>query len=224
MIVEVQAVKVKGILFDMDGTLVNTNDLIMTCFDHATKVCTGRLYPHTEFIKYYGRPLVEGLDALFPGRGQEMAQVYRDYQMEIHDQMVKEFPGMFTTLQKLQARGLKMAVVTSKFEITARRALKCFNMEQFFTGVIGCGQVEKHKPDPEPSQKGLALLDLPGSDCLCVGDSPYDLISGKAAGCSTAAVNYSLFDPEQLRKLGKPDYIINKPGDLITLIDQLNKN
>ena len=211
---------VKGILFDMDGTLVNTNELILACFDHATQKCLGKTYPHEEFISYFGRPLVEGLDAIFPGRGRELAQVYRDYQTLVHNQKAKAIPGMFETLTRLKQRGIKMAIVTSKYESTARKALQLFKIEPFFSCVIGNGQVQKPKPDAEPSLLALQNLDLTGRDCLCVGDSPYDLLSGKKAGCTTVAVNYSLFDHEQLLKIGQPDYCIDRPEDLLTLLDR----
>ncbi|MCH4157036.1 MAG: HAD-IA family hydrolase [Acidaminococcaceae bacterium] len=212
--------KVQGILFDMDGTLVNTNELILACFDHATTTCLGKLYPHAGFIQYFGRPLVEGLEALFPGRGQELAQEYRNYQLLVHDQKAKAIPGMYQTLTELQKRDIKLAIVTSKFEVTARKALQLFNLEKFFSCVIGNGQVKKPKPDAEPSLAALKVLGLNGADCLCVGDSPYDLISGRAAGCRTVAVNYSLFDHGQLLKLGQPDYCIDKPEELLTLLDR----
>ncbi len=212
--------KVKGILFDMDGTLVNTNELILACFDHATLTCLGKHYPHAGFIQYFGRPLVEGLEALFPGRGEELSREYRAYQQLVHDQKAKAIPGMYETLAALQARQIKMAIVTSKFEITARKALRLFKLEPFFSCIIGNGQVEKPKPAAEPSLAALQVLGLNGADCLCVGDSPYDLISGKSAGCTTVAVNYSLFDHEQLLKIGNLDYCIDRPQELLTLLDK----
>ncbi len=213
---------IKGILFDMDGTLVNTNAVIKNCFDYTTRKCLGKTFPVDLMIRYYGIPLQKVLETLFPGRGEEMTKIYRQHQLTVHDQLVREFPGMKDTLEQLSRQGIKMAVVTSKIDITARRALHCFQMEKYFAGIIGCTQVSRPKPDVEPSLKGLQLLGLSGSQCLCVGDSPFDLQSGKKAGCTTVAVNYSLVDPTVLRNEGRPDHIIDQPTELLALIQKLN--
>jgi pyrophosphatase PpaX len=217
-------VAIKGILFDMDGTLVNTNDVIMECYDYATRTFFGHTCSHEDFIKYYGIPLAEGLEALFPGNGAELCRIYREHQEIVHDDLVKAIPGMIPALKDLQGAGLKMVVVTSKLHRMAKRALGIFDMLQYFQGLIGREEVVKTKPDAEPSLAGLKLLNLPGNECLCVGDSPFDLISGKKAGCTTVAVGYSLFNPQQMERIGHPDYKIQTPAELLPLIKKLNTN
>ena len=214
---------IRGLLFDLDGTLVNTNKIILTCFDYACQTCLGHKVPQAEFINYFGIPLVAGMEALFPGRGQELSQAYRAYQVLHHDELIEKFPFMEETLAQMARQGLKMAVVTSKKQETARQGLRCCGIEKYFTAVIGNGDVTETKPAPEPSLKGLQALGLTGPECLCVGDSPYDLISGRGAGCKTVAVRYSLFDQARLLKEGQPDYTIGAITELPELIERLNK-
>jgi len=216
-------VTIKGLLFDLDGTLVNTNKIILACFDYACQTCLGHQVPQAEFINYFGIPLLEGMEALFPGRGRELSDTYRAYQVLHHDELIEKFPHMEETLAKLAADGIKMAVVTSKKQETARQGLRCCGIEQYFSAVIGNGDVEEHKPAAQPSLKGLQALGLKGSECLCIGDSPYDLISGRAAGCKTVAVRYSLFDQERLLHEGQPDYTISSIVELPKIIERLNK-
>ena len=116
-----------------------------------------------------------------------------------------------------------MAVVTSKKRPAAIRDLGCYNLVEYFDTIIACDDCAENKPLPGPSLMALKRLGLTGADCLAVGDSPYDLQSARAAGCQTAAVRYTSFDWNFILNEGKPDYVLNKMTDLLTLIDTLNK-
>ena len=105
----------------------------------------------------------------------------------------------------------------------AKRGLQCMELENYIETVIGCDICQYHKPHPEPMAKALAALNLKADECLCIGDSPFDLQSGQAAGCyGTAAVRYTSFDWQQMLDEGNPDYILEEMPDLIKIIDDLN--
>ena len=116
-----------------------------------------------------------------------------------------------------------MAVVTSKKRPAAIRDLGCYDLVKYFDTIIACDDCAENKPLPGPSLMALKQLGLSGAECLAVGDSPFDLQSACGAGCRTAAVRYTSFDWEYILTEGKPDYVLNKMTDLLTLIDTLNK-
>ncbi len=126
-------------------------------------------------------------------------------------------------LVNAEADGVKMAVVTSKKLPMAERGLACFDLGKFFSGIIGFDECSKHKPDPEPMLKGAELLGLAPEQCICVGDSPYDLQSGRTAGCMTAAVKWTYFNWEQMLALASPDFILQTLPDLVGIVKNLNQ-
>ena len=214
--------KIKGVLFDLDGTLVNTSDLIIKTFEHTIKTLLQKNPTQEEITRYFGLPLRECLRHFGEDKVDEMADFYREYNLKNHDLLIKPFPKIEETMIQLQQNGIKMAVVTSKKVPMAERGLKCFNLEKYFTGIIGCDECENHKPHPEPMLRGAELINLSPEECICVGDSPFDLQSGKSAGCLTAAVKWTYFDWDKMLLLGKPDHVLAEMPDLIRVIDKEN--
>ena len=104
----------------------------------------------------------------------------------------------------------------------AKRGLHCFKLEGYFDGVVGMDECTKHKPDPEPMLIGAKRININPKNCLCVGDSPYDLLSGRAAGAKTVAVNWTSVDSKVFDKYIVPDYRIDKMTDLLEIINELN--
>lgn len=104
-----------------------------------------------------------------------LCAVYREFNLKYHDELIKPFPGVKETLSVLQQRGIKMAVVTSKKVPMAKRGLQCMGLETYIEAVIGCDICQHHKPHPEPMEKALSALKLKAEECLCIGDSPFDL-------------------------------------------------
>ncbi|WP_415964047.1 HAD-IA family hydrolase, partial [Acidaminococcus fermentans] len=112
-----------------------------------------------------------------------------------------------------------MAIVTSKFKASCQRGLRCLGLEDCIDGIIGCQECTAHKPDPEPMEKGLELLGLRGEECLCVGDSPYDLVSGKKAGCRTVKVGWTSFSQDFFDRFIRPDHTIGTLKDLLSFVE-----
>ena len=216
--------KIKGVLFDLDGTLVNTTPLILESFRHTFKQFGMAVPSDSELVAGFGLPMRTAVTAYMPDEmADEFCDAYRAYQRTRHDELIQGIDGVAETLSALKQSGIKMAVVTSKKRPAAIRDLGCYDLVEYFDTIIACDDCAENKPLPGPSLMALKRLGLNGADCLAVGDSPYDLQSARAAGCQTAAVRYTSFDWNFILNEGKPDYVLNKMTDLLTLIDTLNK-
>lgn len=215
--------KIKGVLFDLDGTLINTTPLILESFRHTFVEFGLPVPPQQDIIAGFGLPLRTAARAYMP---EEMVEpfctAYSDYHRSQHDRLIQPFDGVKEALAELAERGIKMAVVTSKKRPMTLRGLSCYGLDKYIKAIVTCQDCEEHKPLPGPSLMALEQLNLKGGDCIGVGDSPYDLQSARGAGCQTAAVRYTSFDWNYILNAGKPDYVLNKMGDLVKLIDRIN--
>lgn len=206
------------VLFDLDGTLIDTNDLIVTTFQHVLREELGIEVTPAEVIRYVGEPLRVTIARFAPPeRVDQVVAAYRRYNHEHHDRLARPVPGMREALASLRGLGVRMGVTTSKLTAGAERGLRLFGLDPFFSAVVGVDQTARHKPDPEPVLVTLARLGVePGPGVLMVGDSPYDLESGQRAGVRTAAVAWTRHDVEELRAR-RPDYWIHDPQELVSL-------
>ncbi len=214
--------QIKGILFDFDGTLANTIDLIIATFEHTCKTVLGSVPAREDIINTFGLPLGDAFVKLV-GRDdlvEEMRAVYKDFNEANHDTMICPIAGVEETLRELRARGLKLAVVTSKKPAMLRRGLACLDLAQYIDVCIALGDTKESKPHPAPMLAACKALKLKPCECLCVGDSPFDLQSGRHAGAKTVAVRYTYFDWDKLVTEGKPDYAIGRQQELVMLINE----
>lgn len=208
----------QGILFDLDGTLIDTSPLIIRSFQHTFRAAYAQELPESAVCRYFGEPLRKAMEELGrPGDADRLIAIYRAYNLEHHDRLAASFAGVEQTLAALHALGLPMAVVTSKTEATAWRGLRLFGLDGYIRQVVGVEATANHKPHPEPVQKGLAQLGLDAAACLMVGDSPADIASGRAAGLQTAAVSWTLVPWEQVRA-ARPHYVLQSMSDLYRLV------
>lgn len=181
----------KGILFDLDGTLIDTSNLIIQSFQHTFDLHYGRPLTPEEVYAFFGKPLKATMEYYGPDKVDELIKTYREFNLAHHDRLTTGFDGVPETMRKIHNTGILMAIVTSKTRSTAIRGLRLFHMDQYFSVVIGHEECQKHKPDPEPVLKALEAIGLQPADCLMVGDSSFDLASARAAGVKTAAVRWS---------------------------------
>lgn len=214
----------RGIIFDFDGTLANTTPLILATF-HKT---LDHFYPQLgtkdrDIINTFGLPLREGLAKLagIPAEGQEietMTAYYRTYNNAWHDAMIRPFPGVKEGLALLKEKQIPMVAVTSKLHDSCLRGLRCLGLASYIDAIIGCEQCTAHKPDPEPMRKGCEALGILPEEVLSVGDSPFDMLSGRRAGCKTVKVGWTSFSRDFFDRYGAPDYVIETLGDLVPLM------
>ncbi len=202
------------ILFDLDGTIVDTNELIIASFMHVMNHSLTR----EEIIPHMGTTLEQQLRTF---SGQEdvasLVKAYREYNSLHHDEMVAPFPEVSEVLARLQAQGIKMGVVTTKIRATTTRVLGLFDLDQYMQVIVTLDDVEHPKPDAEPIRKALEALGSAPERTLMVGDSPADLKSATAAGVQSAAVAWSLKGEQELSKY-EPTFVIHRMSDLYNLV------
>lgn len=215
---------IKGILFDFDGTLANTIDLIVATFEYTLQTALGFTPPRHEIINTIGLPLGDAMTILSgqPEKVMELRQIYKVFNAANHDKMIKPIAGVAELLADLKQQGIKIAVVTSKKQPMLERGINCLNMAAYIDATVSVLDTERGKPYPDPMLLACQKLGLQPEECLCVGDSPYDLQSGHAAGCKTVAVEYTTFTWQKILDEGKPDYTIPKPQDLVKIIEKIN--
>lgn len=210
-----------AVLFDLDGTLVDSIDLLVASMEYAFED-RERRPPLAEWLALIGTPL----DAMLarwaegPADVERLRARYREHQLAKHDEMLKLYPGMVETVRALQDAGHPLAVVTSKLEVGARRALKFARIEECFTAVVGIDHTVKHKPDPEPVWHALHTLGMPRERALFVGDSTHDMHAGRAAGVYTVAVLWGPYTREQLAPTA-PDVYIEEFEALLPVVQQV---
>jgi pyrophosphatase PpaX len=205
-------------LFDLDGTLIDSINLILTCYRHTMRRHLSRVPPDHLWLAGIGTPLRKQL-ADFTDDAEEveaMVTTYKEHHREHHDRLLEEYPGALEAVKTIKARGAKMGVVTSKMPWSTHRGLEICGFDGMFDVFVTAEDVTKHKPDPEPVLHAMELLESKPEQTIFVGDSPHDMASGRSAGVQTAAVLWGPFDREQLEP-HSPDYWIEKPEDLVEL-------
>lgn len=218
---------IRGILFDFDGTLANTTPLILKCFHMTFEHFKGEVPDDKEILSTFGLPMSQAMlqlnggdQALLP----KMLSYYRSHQLAIHDEMIRPFPTVMEGCQKLKEKGIRSIIVTSKTNETCERGLKCLHLDTYVEGIVGVRDCTIHKPDATPSRIALQRLGLDGKECICVGDSPFDLMSGMSAGCKASVkVAWSSFDEKDFNRHIHPDFTISALPQLTDVIDQLNE-
>lgn len=209
---------IKTLLFDLDGTLINTNDLIIASFLHTLEQFKPGEYTREQVINFIGPPLIDSFRKVDPERYEEMIDVYRTHNHSFHDELVKEYAGVYETIKELHEKGYNLAIVTTKIRKTALMGLKLMKLDQFFDVVIGLDDVENAKPHTEPLEKALNALGLTKEGAMMIGDSPHDIHAGKNMGIPTAAVSWSIKGEEAMRAL-EPDYILAEMSDLLDIVE-----
>ncbi len=212
--------KIKGILFDNDGTLVDTHDLILASMRYATTEVLGAPLPDEKLMEKVGQPLAVQAQAFTSDEAlqREFLRVYREHNHAHHDEAVKAFPGIAATLEALCDRGQALGVVTSKLHALAEHGLEITGLAPFISCCIGADDCTSYKPDPQPVRLGLEALGLAPEECLYVGDSPFDMQAGKGAGCPVVAVTWGMFSVPEL-SAQHPDFIIDAPEELLRIVE-----
>ncbi|MDQ3590535.1 MAG: HAD-IA family hydrolase [Actinomycetota bacterium] len=199
----------RAALFDFDGTLVDTTELIYQSMRHAAGEVLGREdLPREVLLANVGQPLPRQMELLDAERAEALLESYRLHNNEHHDSLIGEFPGVEGSLARLRSGGVKIAVVTSKRLPSVEMALKRFpRLGEVVDSFVTMEDTEEHKPHPGPLLKGLELLGVPKEEAAYVGDSPFDVAAAKAAGVKSVAVSWGAFSEDTLRS-AEPDHLV----------------
>ncbi|TFB24349.1 pyrophosphatase PpaX [Filobacillus milosensis] len=210
---------VRTILFDLDGTLIDTNELIVESFKHTFREHLNEDYSTEDILQFMGPPLRDSFEKVNPDEVDEMVQTYRKHNLANHDLFVTSYDGVFETIQQLHEKGYKMAIVTTKIRETALKGLALTHLDQFFDVVIGLDDVNHAKPDPEPVLKGMKALGGKPESTIMIGDNSHDIHSGKNAGTKTAGVAWSAKGKDFIESL-EPDYVLDHISDLLKIVEE----
>ncbi|MBU6081433.1 pyrophosphatase PpaX [Allobacillus halotolerans] len=209
--------KIETILFDLDGTLLDTNDLIMGSFQHTIKQYADREYTEDEIQAFIGPPLRDSLMKIRPDQVDEMMDTYRSHNLENHDRLVKAFDGVFETVKNLHEKGIKMAIVTSKLRDTAIKGMVLTGIDQFFDVIIGLDDVDNAKPHPEALVEAMDQLKADPMTTMMVGDNSHDLEAAHNAGVLATGVAWSAKGTEFLQTFD-PHYMLEHISDLEKIV------
>lgn len=209
----------KAALFDFDGTLVDTTDLIYQSMRHAAGEVLGCEFSREILMANVGQPLPRQMELLSAEHAEALLDSYRLHNEENHDALIKEFPGVEDSLARLHAEGVRVGVVTSKRRFSVDMALKTFpGLGEVVDAWVTMEDTTEHKPRPEPLLKGLELLgNVPREEAAYVGDSPFDVAAAKATGVRSVAVSWGAFSEESLRS-AEPDRLV---PDIDSAVDVL---
>lgn len=186
------------VLFDFDGTLADTIPLIVASYHHAIGTL-GEVAEEHEVRSWIGRPLQPVLEERYPGRGAELTDVYRTWNLAHHDELILAVDGVPALLDDLHAHGARTGVVSSKKAETVRLGLRAVKLDDRIDVIAGQEHTDVHKPDPEPLVYAAAQLSVTPAECVYVGDAVVDVEAARAAGMAAVAVTWGAGEAEALR-------------------------
>jgi pyrophosphatase PpaX len=206
------------VLFDLDGTVVDSGAIILASMRHATRAVLGRDYSDEELMRTVGGPGLEAqMAALAPERVEELVDVYRAHNIPLHDEL-EACVGMEDVLVRLHAEGRRLGVVSAKRRDTVELAFETVGLGHLFEAVVGGDETERHKPDPEPLLLGAERLGADPAQTAYVGDSPFDVRATKAAGMFAVAVTWGRIHDRSRLEAEEPDAIVDAAEELLAVL------
>ncbi|HEY0016826.1 MAG TPA: HAD-IA family hydrolase [Longimicrobium sp.] len=211
---------IRAVLYDFDGTLADSTELIMRCYRHTMRTHLGSVPPDDVWLSGFGMTLESQMRRFGrdPDEVEAMLDTYREYQNSIHDDLLRPFPDAAQTVAELERRGYGLAIVTSKHRRAAMKGMELCGLVRHFDVIVTPEDVAEPKPHPEPVLLALQKLGVAPHEALFVGDSPHDIASGRAAGTRTAAALWGPF-PRQALEDARPDAFLHAQRDVLALLN-----
>ncbi|MFJ7738210.1 pyrophosphatase PpaX [Lysinibacillus sp. NPDC097287] len=211
--------KIKALLFDFDGTLLNTNDLIIQSFMHVLEERFPGQYSPKDCLEFIGPSLKQTFSEITPGEEDEMIAKYRAWNEAHHDELITEYPDVVSTLEQLKEMGIELAIVSTKRNEMIDRGLKLLGASHLFDVRVGTADVKNVKPDPEPVLLALQRLGIEKDEAIMIGDNSHDIEAGHNAGVKAAGVAWSIKGETHLQQFN-PDYILHHMTDLLAIVKE----
>jgi pyrophosphatase PpaX len=207
------------VLFDLDGTLIDSGPIIIASMQHAVATVLGRELPAEEVAATVGgQGLVAQMTALDPDRVEELVEAYRVHNDPLHETL-EAFAGMVEVVPRLRVEGRKLGIVTAKRHRTVALAIERFPwLDEHFDVVVAYDDTERHKPDPDPVLHAVAKLGADPADAAYVGDSPFDIRAAKAAGAFAVAVGWGGIHSDERLLAEEPDAFVHEPEELLDVV------
>lgn len=217
----------RAILFDLDGTLIDTTDLILRCFSHSWRAVYGLEHERAALVATFGIPLREAMRRLLAqthghagGDDDHLVErlliEYRSFNVANHDVIARPFDGTRAVIEALRRRGYLIGVVTSKGRDLATRGLQLCMLDDLLDAAIFLEDTEVHKPQPEPILAALASLQVSSEEAAYVGDSCHDIVAGRRAGVRTVAALWGPMPRADL-ECERPDHLADSIHDLLDI-------
>ena len=184
---------IKAVLFDFDGTIMDTNEVIINSWQHTFRNLTGKEADVNMLLGTFGEPLEISIDKMLPEFSRDDAmRIYREYQYCNFKGLISLFPGVVEVLRELKEKDIKTAIVTSRLRRTTMEGIEKFDLHDFFDTVVTMEDTKKHKPDAEPAFEALRRLDIEAEKAIMVGDSKFDIMCARNAGVKSVLVDWSV--------------------------------
>jgi pyrophosphatase PpaX len=209
-----QSVRFPVVLFDLDGTLLDSGWMILASMRHATSTVLEREIPEDELLaKVGGSGLREQMREFDPDRVEDLVAVYREHNEPLHQDVVA-CAGVLPLLDRLRSEGRRLGVVTAKRHETVALAAHALPFLDDLDVVVGWNDTERHKPHPDPILRALDQLDAAPEDAAYVGDSPFDIAAARAAEVFAVAVTWGRIHSSELLEAEEPDAVVDTAEEL----------
>lgn len=210
--------KYKAVLLDFDGTIMDTNRLILNSWQYTYRKLTGKEGDEKTILSTFGEILYDSMEKFFPEQKDEAVATYREYQKYNFEEEIELFPGMKEAIEEMKKKGYLTALVTSRLARTTMLGVKKFGLGELLDTIVTEEDTEGHKPLPDPAQKAMERLGVSPSECIMIGDSKYDLMCAHNAGMEFILVSWSAAAGELEKMDEKPDHVIDSAEDLFKII------
>lgn len=203
----------KGYIFDIDGTLTSTNDLIFASFNHVTQMFLDRYYTNEEIIQLFGPTEDYILEKLMGDKFEDAKTEYYKFYETMHEKMADSYPGIKDLVIKIKEAGLPLGIYTGKGRTSSIITLKKIGLFEAFDLLVSGDDVAEHKPSPEGIKQFAQKFNLETNDILMIGDAPADIIAAKTAGAKSASVLWDSYASDIAKRL-KANYYFNSVNEL----------
>lgn len=211
----------KYIIWDFDGTIANTNDVILASWQATYEHYLGHVLPEREIEATYGETLRHTIEEKIPDASyEEVRDYYRAYQDAHCAGMVYVFEGIKELLEELRARGCRIGVATSRTSNSFLRYVRELGIDGYFDELVSMEDVKRHKPHPESVELLLERFGASPEEAIMIGDTKYDIGCANNAGVDSALVGWSHYvDEESMAADGfVPTYRLGTPAELLEII------
>lgn len=212
--------KINTVLFDFDGTVMDTVGVIVDSWQHTFRTIEGKERPVEEILATFGEPLEMTMARMFPDTDvEESVAIYRSFHHDNFGERIKLFPGVKELLETLKGNGYKLGLVTSRLTGTTMQGLEQYKIKHYFDAIVTCDDCNKHKPDPEPINIALGQIGAKPEESIMLGDTMLDIMCAKNAGVKSVLVGWAVaVSEEEKTGANAPDYIIETAEELLEIL------
>ncbi|HCY74563.1 MAG TPA: phosphatase [Ignavibacteriales bacterium] len=204
--------KFKGIIFDVDGTLTFTNQLIFDSFNHITKKYLGKSFSDDEIIALFGPTEDVILKEMCKEEYEDARKDYYTYYKNNHD-IAQLYDGIKELVIDIYNAGILLSIFTGKGRTSALITLDELGLTTYFDMIVSGDDVENHKPSPEGILMFLNKHNFNPKDVLMIGDAPSDIIAANKSGVEIASVVWDSYAEKEVKKLN--------PNNIFHTVDEL---